>query len=95
LASATISNDENLNFSGEIVSGGLAINTQYSISSAAILGTSPSLSRRYSIHILGVASEVAVGTSFGIKITLGTLALSPKSISFGGRALINKVGSIG
>jgi len=95
LASATISNDENLNFSGEIVSGGLAIDTQYSISSAAILGTSPSLSRRYSIHILGVASEVAVGTSFGIKITLGTLALSPKSISFGGRALINKVGSIG
>jgi len=95
LASATISNDENLNFSGEIVSGGLAIDTQYSISSAAILGTSPSLNRRYSIHILGVASEVAVGTSFGIKITLGTLALSPKSISFGGRALINKVGSIG
>ena len=95
LASATISNDENLNFSGEIVSGGLAIDSQYSISSAAILGTSPSLGRRYSIHISGVVSEAAVGTSFGIKITLGTLALSPMSISFGGRALINKVGSIG
>ena len=95
LASATISNDENLNFSGEIVSGGLAIETQYSISSSAILGASPTLSRRYSIHISGVASGVAAGTSFGIKITLGTLALSPMSISFGGRALINKVGSIG
>ena len=95
LASALISNDENLNFSGEIVSGGVPIDAQYSISSAAVLGVSPTLSRRYSILVSGVASNVAVGTSFGIKITLITSAQSPMSISFGGRALINKVGSIG
>jgi len=95
LISGTVSKTEDMNFTAEIVSGGIAIDNQFAVSSAAVINTSGTPGRRYSIVATGAVLNVAPGTIFGVRISLDTAAISGFTIYFSGRALINKVGSIG
>jgi hypothetical protein len=95
LISAVVSKTDDLNFTAEIISGGTAIDNQFVVSSAAVISTGGIPGRRYSIVATGVVSNVAPGTIFGVRISLDTAAATGFTIYFSGRALINKVGSIG
>ena len=95
LMSGTVSKTEDLNFNAEIISGGIVIDNQFVVSSAAVISTSGTLGRRYGIVATGAVLNVAQGTIFGVRISLDTAAISGFTIYFSGRALINKVGSIG
>jgi len=95
LISGVISKTDDLNFTAEIISGGTAIDNQFVVSSAAVISTGGTPGRRYSIVATGVVSNVAPGTIFGVRISLDTAAGTGFTIYFSGRALINKVGSIG
>ncbi len=95
LISGVVSKTDDLNFTAEIISGGTAIDNQFVISSAAVISTSGTPGRRYSLVATGVVSNVAPGTIFGVRISLDTAAATGFTIYFSGRALINKVGSIG
>ena len=95
LISGVVSKTDDLNFTAEIISGGTAIDNQFVVSSAAVITTSGTPGRRYSIVATGVVSNVAPGTIFGVRISLDTAAATGFTIYFSGRALINKVGSIG
>jgi len=95
LISGVVSKTDDLNFTAEIVSGGTAIDNQFVVSSAAVISTGGTPGRRYSIVATGVVSNVAPGTIFGVRISLDTAAATGFTIYFSGRALINKVGSIG
>jgi len=95
LISGVVSKTDDLNFTAEIISGGTAIDNQFVVSSAAVISTSGTPGRRYSIVATGVVSNVAPGTIFGVRISLDTAAGTGFTIYFSGRALINKVGSIG
>ena len=95
LISGVVSKTDDLNFTAEIISGGIAIDNQFVVSSAAVISTTGTPGRRYSIVATGVVSNVAPGTIFGVRISLDTAAATGFTIYFSGRALINKVGSIG
>lgn len=95
MISGVVSKTDDLNFTAEIISGGTAIDNQFVVSSAAVISTSGTPGRRYSLVATGVVSNVAPGTIFGVRISLDTAAATGFTIYFSGRALINKVGSIG
>ena len=95
LISGVVSKTDDLNFTAEIISGGTAIDNQFVVSSAAVISTSGTPGRRYSLVATGVVSNVAPGTILGVRISLDTAAATGFTIYFTGRALINKVGSIG
>ncbi len=78
----------------EIVVGSSAIPSQYVVASDAITFANGSTGRQYGFHLIGAAGNVAAGTSFGIRISIQYGAGS-STVFFSGRALINKVGSIG
>ena len=78
----------------EIVIGSSAIISQYVMASDAITFANGLAGRQYGFHIIGVASGVTVGTSFGVRISI-QYGAGTSTVFFSGRALINKVGSIG
>lgn len=78
----------------EIVIGSSAIISQYVMASDAITFANGSAGRQYGFHIIGAAAGVATGTSFGVRISI-QYGAGTSTVFFSGRALINKVGSIG
>ena len=78
----------------EIVIGSSAIISQYVMASDAITFANGLAGRQYGFHIIGVASGVNAGTSFGVRISI-QYGAGTSTVFFSGRALINKVGSIG
>ena len=78
----------------EIVIGSSAIISQYVMASDAITFANGLAGRQYGFHIIGVASGVTVGTSFGVRVSI-QYGAGTSTVFFSGRALINKVGSIG
>jgi hypothetical protein len=78
----------------EIVIGSSAILSQYVMASDAITFANGLAGRQYGFHIIGVASGVNAGTSFGVRISI-QYGAGTSTVFFSGRALINKVGSIG
>jgi len=78
----------------EIVIGSSAIISQYVMASDAITFANGLAGRQYGFHIIGVASGVTAGTSFGVRISI-QYGAGTSTVFFSGRALINKVGSIG
>jgi len=50
--------------------------------------------RQYGFHIIGAVAGVTTGTSFGVRISI-QIGAGTGTVYFTGRALINKVGSIG
>ena len=78
----------------EIISGTSAIIAQYVIASDASSFANGLAGRQYSFHIIGVAGGVTSGTVFGVRISI-QYGAGTSTVYFNGRALINKVGSIG
>jgi hypothetical protein len=95
LISATTSKTDDLDFTAEIISGGSPIANQTSVSTAAVIGTVQAPGRRFGIIASGVVANAALGTSYGFRITLVSPGASTYIVYLTGRALINKVGSIG
>lgn len=78
----------------EIISGTSAILAQYVIASDALSFANGLAGRQYGFHIIGVAGGVTSGTVFGVRISI-QYGAGTSTVYFNGRALINKVGSIG
>jgi hypothetical protein len=78
----------------EIVVGSSAIISQYVVASDAITFANGSAGRQYGFHIIGAAADVTAGTIFGVRVTI-QYGAGTSTVFFNGRALINKVGSIG
>jgi len=78
----------------EIVIGTSAITSQYVVASDAITFANGLAGRQYGFHIIGAAAGVVTGTSFGLRISI-QYGAGTSTVFFSGRALINKVGSIG
>jgi hypothetical protein len=78
----------------EIIVGPTAIASQFVVASDAVTYANKLAGRQYGFHIIGVAAGVTTGTSFAIRITI-QIGAGTSTVYFNGRALINKVGSIG
>ena len=87
-----VSIDYKLN--AEIVIGSSAIISQYVMASDAVTFANSSAGRQYGFHIIGAAAGVTAGTIFGVRISI-QYGAGTSTVFFSGRALINKVGSIG
>ena len=87
--------DDNVKLSAEIVIGNSAIPNQFAIASDAESGANGMLGRQYGLTVIGAARDVSQGTIFAIRITNRALVSGGTPITFSGRALINKVGTIG
>ena len=79
----------------EIVVGNSAIINQFAIASDADSYANGISGRQYGFTVIGAASNVSAGTIFALRITNQVAVSGGTSITFMGRALINKVGSIG
>jgi hypothetical protein len=78
----------------EIIVGSTAIASQFVVASDAVTYANKLAGRQYGFHIIGVAAGVTTGTSYAIRITI-QIGAGTSTVYFNGRALINKVGSIG
>jgi hypothetical protein len=79
----------------EIVIGDLAIGNQFTVASDSISGVNRLSGRQYGFRIIGAAANVASGTSFSVKVGIVNASQPTENIAFNGKALVNKVGSIG
>jgi len=72
----------------------MAITNQYTIASFANSFANRNSGSQYGFVVIGVAESVSNGAVFALRITNG-IGMSGASVSFNGRALVNKVGTIG
>ena len=79
----------------EIVIGNSAITNQFAIASDANSYANGISGRQYGFTVIGAASNVSAGAIFALRITNQVAVSGGTSITFVGRALVNKVGSIG
>jgi hypothetical protein len=85
---------DKLKIYAEITTGSLTIGNQFAIASDSTSGVNGISGRQYGLRIIGVAASVSAGTAFSVRIGILNAADSV-NLNFSGRALINKVGSIG
>ena len=78
----------------EIVIGNMAIGNQFTVASDAMSGVNGLSGRQYGFRIIGSAANVTSGTSFSVRVGIVN-AVDSININFTGKALVNKVGSIG
>ncbi|CAB4537415.1 MAG: hypothetical protein F2521_04485 [Actinobacteria bacterium] len=78
----------------EIVVGTTPIASQFAVASDVITYANRLAGRQYGFHIIGAAAGVTAGTIFAIRISI-QIGAGTSTVYFTGRALINKVGSIG
>jgi hypothetical protein len=78
----------------EIISGNMAIGNQFTVASDSTSGVNGVSGRQYGFRIIGAVANVSSGTSFSVRVGINN-AVDSVNITFMGRALINKVGSIG
>jgi hypothetical protein len=95
LISGSVGKTDNLNFTAAIFTPAGLIENQFVVSSAAAITYLGDLGRRYSLVVTGLVSNVAIGTDFGLRITLDAATTPGYNLIFMSRALINTVGSIG
>lgn len=79
----------------EIVIGNSAIADQFAIASDAESYANGISGRQYGFTVIGAAANVSAGAIFALRITNQVTVSGGTSINFMGRALVNKVGSIG
>ena len=77
----------------EITNGSMAIGNQFTVASDSNSGVNGVSGRQYGFRIIGAASNVSAGTTFSVRV--GIVNAVATSITFSGRALVNKVGTIG
>jgi hypothetical protein len=95
LVSGLVLFDNQMKLYAEIITGDMAIGNQFTVASDSISGVNQLSGRQYGFRIIGTAANVAFGTSFSVKVGIVNAVLPTKNITFTGRALVNKVGSIG
>ena len=78
----------------EIVVGSTKITSQFAMASDAFTFANGLAARQYGFHIIGAVAGVTAGTSFGVRISI-QIAAGTGTVYFTGRALVNKVGTIG
>jgi hypothetical protein len=79
----------------EIVIGNSAITDQFVIVSDAYSNANGISGRQYGFKLIGAAANVSAGAIFSLRITNQVAVSGGTSINFAGKALVNKVGSIG
>jgi hypothetical protein len=79
----------------EIVIGNSAIANQFTIASDAESYANGISGRQYGFTIIAANANVSAGAIFAVRITNQVNVSGGTSITFLGRALVNKVGSIG
>jgi hypothetical protein len=79
----------------EIVVGNSAITNQFAIASYANSFANGISGRQYGFTVIGAVADVSVGAVFALRITNELSVSGGTSIAFAGKALVNKVGSIG
>ena len=94
LLSGVVSITNPLKLYAEIVTGNTPISNQFALASDSTSAVNGISGRHYGFRILGAVANVTTGTSFSIRIGINT-AVDSINIIFMGRALVNKVGSIG
>ena len=78
----------------EIVTGNETIGSQFGVASDAITAVNGVSGRQYGFRIIGAVANVNSGITYSIRIGINDASASI-DITFMGRALVNKVGSIG
>ena len=87
--------NDSFNLNAEIVIGNVAISNQFTIASNADSFANGVSGRQYGFTVIGAAANVSSGAIFALRITNEFAVSGGTPISFSGRALVNKVGSIG
>jgi hypothetical protein len=95
LVSGLASFADTFKLNAEIVNGSTPLVSQFAIASDALTNANGVSGRQYGFTISGIASNVSIGTVFAVRITNQTTVNGGNPVVFGGRALINKVGTIG
>jgi len=78
----------------ELVSGNMLIGNQFAVASDSTTGVNGLSGRQYGFRLIGSAANVTTGTTFSVRVGIVN-AVDSININFIGRALVNKVGSIG
>jgi hypothetical protein len=78
----------------ELVSGNMLIGNQFAVASDSTTGVNGLSGRQYGFRLIGSAANVTTGTTFSVRVGIVN-AVDSININFMGRAMINKVGSIG
>ena len=79
----------------EIVVGNSAITNQFAIASYANSFANGISGRQYGFTVIGAVADVSLGAVFALRITNELAFSGGTPITFAGKALVNKVGSIG
>jgi len=79
----------------EIVVGNSAITNQFAITSYANSFANGISGRQYGFTVIGAVADVSSGAVFALRITNELSVSGGTPIAFAGKALVNKVGSIG
>jgi hypothetical protein len=94
LLSGVIGIPNQMKLYAEITSGNMAIGNQFTVASDSTSGVNGVSGRQYGFRIIGAVANVSSGTTFSVRVGINN-AVDSVNITFMGRALINKVGSIG
>ena len=86
---------ETFRLNAEIVIGNSAIVNQFAIAADANSYANRVLGRQYGFTVIGAAADVSAGAIFSLRITNQVALSGGTPISFTGRALVTKVGTIG
>jgi hypothetical protein len=84
-----------LMLNAQIVVANSPITNQFAIASDVVSNANGSPGRQFGFTVIGAAVDVSVGEIFTLRITNREVVPTGPSINFIGRALVNKVGSIG
>ena len=94
MLSGVISIPNQMKLYAELVSGNILIGNQFAVASDSTTGVNGLSGRQYGFRLIGSAANVTSGTTFSVRVGIVN-AVDSININFMGRALVNKVGSIG
>jgi len=94
LLSGVIGIPNQMKIYAEIITGSMAIGNQFAVASDSTSGVNGMSGRQYGFRMIGSVANVTSGTAFSVRVGIIN-AVDSVNINFMGRALVNKVGSIG
>ena len=95
IVAGVVNSSDSFNLNAEIVVGNSAITNQFAIAASANSFANKISGRQYGFTVIGAVANVSAGAIFALRITNEFPVSGGTSITFTGRALVNKVGSIG
>jgi len=94
LLSGVIGISSQMKLYAEIITGNMAIGNQFAVASDSTSGVNGLTGRQYGFRVIGSVANVTLGQTFSVRVGIVN-AVDSININFMGRALVNKVGSIG